>query len=221
VRRKYRGSKPLRTPSSGTGAPSARKPLTLNLLTTNIVAPPSNASKWQMVFNSAFKGLNPQNGKMLFFFIPDRIPFLCLKAVFWTPVMRSANNFANNYTRDWICSRGCPRISGRDGGRPVTYATDTVPCFIQICHITTSSLSQNSLRNFTKHSHCGTSTLINQPTVLPEEGQECAVSGSRRVEDEICARLWCDAAYGGNSLQTFRDDLSVTPPRVKRSRIRR
>ena len=32
--------------------------LTLNLLTTTIVAPPSNASKWQMGFNSAFKGLN-------------------------------------------------------------------------------------------------------------------------------------------------------------------
>jgi hypothetical protein len=32
--------------------------LTLNLLTTTIVAPPSNASKWQMAFNSAFKGLN-------------------------------------------------------------------------------------------------------------------------------------------------------------------
>ena len=31
--------------------------LTLNLLTTTIVAPPSNASKWQMAFNSAFKGL--------------------------------------------------------------------------------------------------------------------------------------------------------------------
>ena len=32
--------------------------LTLNLLTTTIVAPPSNASKWQVGFNSAFKGLN-------------------------------------------------------------------------------------------------------------------------------------------------------------------
>jgi hypothetical protein len=32
------------------------KKLTLNLLTTTIVAP-SNASKWQMGFNSAFKGL--------------------------------------------------------------------------------------------------------------------------------------------------------------------
>jgi hypothetical protein len=32
--------------------------LTLNLLTTTIVAPPSNASKWQMGFNSGFKGLN-------------------------------------------------------------------------------------------------------------------------------------------------------------------
>jgi hypothetical protein len=33
------------------------KALTLNLLTTTIVAPPSNASKWQMGFNSAFKTL--------------------------------------------------------------------------------------------------------------------------------------------------------------------
>jgi hypothetical protein len=31
--------------------------LTLNLLTTTIIAPPSNASKWQMGINSAFKGL--------------------------------------------------------------------------------------------------------------------------------------------------------------------
>src|SRR5215510_3773604 len=32
--------------------------LTLNLLTTTIVAPPGNASKWQMGFNSAFKGMH-------------------------------------------------------------------------------------------------------------------------------------------------------------------
>jgi hypothetical protein len=31
--------------------------LTLNLLTTTIVAPPSNASKWLKGFNSVFKGL--------------------------------------------------------------------------------------------------------------------------------------------------------------------
>jgi hypothetical protein len=31
--------------------------LTLNLLMTTIFAPPSNASKWQMGFNSAFEGL--------------------------------------------------------------------------------------------------------------------------------------------------------------------
>jgi len=31
--------------------------INLNLLTTTIVAPPSNASKWQMGFDSAFKGL--------------------------------------------------------------------------------------------------------------------------------------------------------------------
>ena len=36
--------------------------LTLNLLTTTIVAPPSNASKWQMGFNSAFKGLKATVG---------------------------------------------------------------------------------------------------------------------------------------------------------------
>ena len=35
--------------------------LTLNLLTTTIVAPPSNSSKWQMGFNSAFKELNANN----------------------------------------------------------------------------------------------------------------------------------------------------------------
>jgi len=34
-----------------------REALTLNLLTTIIVAHPSNASKWQMGFNSAFKEL--------------------------------------------------------------------------------------------------------------------------------------------------------------------
>jgi len=32
--------------------------LTLNLLTTTIVAPPGNANKWQIGFNSTFKGLN-------------------------------------------------------------------------------------------------------------------------------------------------------------------
>ena len=34
-----------------------KRRLTLNLLTTTIVAHPSNASKWQMGFNSAFKGI--------------------------------------------------------------------------------------------------------------------------------------------------------------------
>ena len=41
---------------------SKTRRLTLNLLTTTIVAPPSNASKWQMGFNSAFKGLKPGTG---------------------------------------------------------------------------------------------------------------------------------------------------------------
>jgi hypothetical protein len=39
------------------GLKSYQNVLTLNLLTTTIVAPPSNAGKWQMGFNSAFKGL--------------------------------------------------------------------------------------------------------------------------------------------------------------------
>src|SRR5215510_17209 len=45
--------------------------LTHNLLTTNIVAPPSNASKWQMGFNSAFKGCmkNQQIHKLFIQFI--------------------------------------------------------------------------------------------------------------------------------------------------------
>jgi hypothetical protein len=41
--------------------------LTLNLLTTTIVAPPSNASKWQMGFNLAFKGLMMSQFKVIRF----------------------------------------------------------------------------------------------------------------------------------------------------------
>ena len=59
-----KASTPVWNPASlysmGTGIISRRSKqpkLTLNLLTTTIVAPPSNASKWQMGFNSAFKGL--------------------------------------------------------------------------------------------------------------------------------------------------------------------
>jgi hypothetical protein len=39
--------------------------LTLNPLTSTIVAHRSNASKWQMGFNSAFKGLNAKNPSLL------------------------------------------------------------------------------------------------------------------------------------------------------------
>ena len=62
------GSIPCGTPSIDketfmlhfSASPSKRREiiLTLNLLKTTIVAPPSNARKWQMGFNSAFKGLN-------------------------------------------------------------------------------------------------------------------------------------------------------------------
>jgi len=36
--------------------------------------------------------------------------------------------------------------------------------------------------------------------------------------DVICARLGCYAAYGGNSLLTFRDNLSVPYSMVKKSK---
>ena len=39
--------------------------LTLNLLTTTIVAPPSNASKWQMGFKSTFKGFKIETGCLM------------------------------------------------------------------------------------------------------------------------------------------------------------
>ena len=47
--------------------------LTLNLLTTTTVAPSSNASKWQMGFNSAFKGLIsvPFLAPRILRFLPD------------------------------------------------------------------------------------------------------------------------------------------------------
>ena len=46
------------------GASVVISTLTLNLLMTTIVAPPSNASKWQMGFNLAFKGLNQTHFKL-------------------------------------------------------------------------------------------------------------------------------------------------------------
>jgi len=36
------------------------------------------------------------------------------------------------------------------------------------------------------------------------------ISGYRREEDEICVVLGYFVAYGGNSLSTFRNNLSVT-----------
>jgi len=42
----------------------SKRTLTLNLLTTTIVSPSSNVSKWQMGFNSAFKGLNYDDWKV-------------------------------------------------------------------------------------------------------------------------------------------------------------
>jgi hypothetical protein len=55
--------------------------LTLILLTTTIVAPPSNASKWQMGFNSAFKGLNSTQRKKLLNLVEVRIRKACFVTV--------------------------------------------------------------------------------------------------------------------------------------------
>ena len=41
-------------------------------------------------------------------------------------------------------------------------------------------------------------------------------SGVRRNVDEACALLGCYAAYNGNSLPTFRDNLSVPSSKVKK-----
>ena len=51
--------------------------LTLNLLTTAIVAPSSNASKWQMGFNSAFKGLNILHTHPYYRVCPDIPSLVC------------------------------------------------------------------------------------------------------------------------------------------------
>jgi len=44
------------------------------------------------------------------------------------------------------------------------------------------------------------------------------ISGFRREVDGVCALLGCYAAYSGNSLEKFRDNLSVPYPRVKKSK---
>jgi len=45
----------------------------------------------------------------------------------------------------------------------------------------------------------------------------CVISGFRRDVDEISALLGYYAVYSGNSLPTFRDNLSVPSLRVKKS----
>jgi len=42
-----------------------------------------------------------------------------------------------------------------------------------------------------------------------------AISSIRREIDEKCALLGCYLVSGGNSVSTFRDNLSVPPSRVK------
>jgi hypothetical protein len=46
--------------------------------------------------------------RVFLFCIPSRFPSLCLQAVFWTPVIRSAHNFANNYTGPEYAAVGAP-----------------------------------------------------------------------------------------------------------------
>jgi len=47
------------------------------------------------------------------------------------------------------------------------------------------------------------------------EKQECVISGFRRKVGEICALLRYYAALTGNSLPTFRDNLSIPFSRYK------
>jgi hypothetical protein len=49
---------------------------------------------------------------------------------------------------------------------------------------------------------------------------ECprVISGFCRDADEICALLGCYVASSGNSIPTFRDNQSVPPSRVKKSK---
>jgi hypothetical protein len=53
------------------------------------------------------------------------------------------------------------------------------------------------------------------------EDNRCVISGFRRKVDENCTLLGYDAANSGNSLSTFRDNLSVPSSSVKNSRRRR
>ena len=48
---------------------------------------------------------------------------------------------------------------------------------------------------------------------------QCVTPGSRREVDELCALLGYYAAYSGNSLPTFRDNLSVQSSKVKKFKM--
>jgi hypothetical protein len=48
---------------------------------------------------------------------------------------------------------------------------------------------------------------------------QCLIPGPRREVDENCALLWYYAAYSGNSLPTFRDNLWVPSSKVKKFKM--
>ena len=48
----------------------------------------------------------------------------------------------------------------------------------------------------------------------------CVISGFRRDVDEICVLLGYYAALSGNSVPTFRDNISVPSSRVKKSKTK-
>ena len=60
-----------------------KRSLTPNLLTTTIVAPPSSASKWQMGFNSAFKGLMKQQKTFAEISLPVIISWMYFSFIVW------------------------------------------------------------------------------------------------------------------------------------------
>jgi hypothetical protein len=57
-----------------------------------------------------------------------------------------------------------------------------------------------------------------RPLTVPFQSLQCVTSGFRRGVDQICALLRYYAAYRGNSLWTFRDNLSVPSSRVRKSK---
>jgi hypothetical protein len=87
----------------GTWRNTINDELTLNLLTTTTVAPPSNVSKWQMGFNSAFKGLNDliRNKNIFKLQYSPKIKLACHVHRMTIDRMDDNSMSGNRYIQDW------------------------------------------------------------------------------------------------------------------------